>query len=235
MPITSPSYQLSFDLDLPEEELTGDSAHLSPEEIQARKDVARAMLENPDMWPKVNGKPEKPFWYEEYMKLSVGQWPFRVAVLIAWLGTPRKYRWPKTQAELADMLGMASDRQFSVWRARNPQIDAIANKAWRDRVLNHLSDSVDAMLEVASQPDYKGRGDRELHFKMAEILKDQLLLNSTGNIDLSKLSFEEKLRLAGLDKPEELVALKKKLIAEQSAVEDYSEEPDVAGDTDQPK
>jgi hypothetical protein len=229
MAITPPAYQLKLDLDLAEEET---DAALSAEQIQARKDAARAMLENPQTWPKdVDGKPVKPFWYEQYMRLSIGRWPFRVAVLIAWLRTPKKYRWPKTQDGLADLLGMSSDRQFTVWRAKNPMIEAMINEAWKERVLDSLSDSIDAMLEVAATPDYKGRGDRELHFKMAEILTETISLNQTGNIDLSKLSFSEKMKLAGINTPDELLALRDKLKAEQEEVEDYSEDGDVAVDS----
>lgn len=224
MPITPPSHQLTFDLDLPEEEV---SSSLSAEQIQARKDAARALLENPATWPKdETGKPVKPFWYEDYLKLSVGRWPFRVAVLIAWLKTPKKYRWPKTQDELADMLGMSSDRQFTVWRAKNPQIEAMVNEAWKNRILDGLTDSIDAMLEVAAIPDYKGRGDRELHFKMADILTDRMVVNDGSNIDLSKLSFAEKLKLAGVNSPDDLIALREKLMKETSTIEDYSEEDD---------
>jgi hypothetical protein len=222
MPITVPAYQLKFDLDLPEEE---SSSVLSAEDIQLRKDVARAFIENPETWPKgENGKPKKPFWFDSYEKLSAGRWPFRVAVLIAWLGTPKKYRWPKTQDELADMLGMGSDRQFSVWIAKNPQIKAMVHEAWKERALDRISDSMEAMFEVAANPDYKGRGDRELHFKVAEILTDKVILDNSGNVDLSKLSFEEKLRLAGLDNAEALLALKKQLAERQSVLEDYSED-----------
>jgi hypothetical protein len=229
MPITPPPFQLTFDLDLPEEEV---SAHLSQEQIQARKDTARALLENPATWPKgEDGKPEKPFWFENYLRLTVGRWPFRVAVLIAWLRTPKKYRWPKTQDELADMLGMSSDRQFAVWRAKNSQIEAMVNEAWKDRVLEGLGDSIEAMLEVARIPDYKGKGDRELHFKMADILTERMVLNNAGNVDLNKLTFEEKLRMAGLDDPEALLAFRKKLM-EDSTTEVYTEEAeDGSGDS----
>lgn len=221
MPISAPPYQLKFDLDLPEEEA---SSSLSAEQIQARRDAARALLENPATWPKgSDGKPEKPFWFDHYLRLTVGRWPFRVAVLIAWLRTPKKYRWPKTQDELADMLGMSSDRQFAVWRAKNPQIEAMVNEAWKDRVLDGLNDSIEAMLEVAAIPDYKGKGDRELHFKMADILTERMVLNNAGNVDLNKLSFEEKLRMAGLDDPEALIAFRNKLM-EGSTVEVYTED-----------
>lgn len=226
MPISSTPYQLSFNLDLPEDE--PGLAGLSADEIQARKDVAKAMLENPDTWPRgEDGKPEVPFWFEDYLRLAEGRWPFRVAVLIAWLRTPKKYRWPKTQQELANQLGLSSDRQFTVWRARNPQIDAMVHEAWRDKVLGGLSDSIDAMLEVASLADYKSRGDRELHFKLADILRENIHLSGTAT-DLSKLSFEEKLQLAGLDSQEKLNAFLDDLKREQA---EEQEDPEAAGES----
>ncbi|MBI5964923.1 MAG: hypothetical protein HY863_15700 [Chloroflexi bacterium] len=229
MPISVPVYQLKFDLDLPEEDL---NSALSPEDIQLRKDLARAFVENPETWEKdTNGKPVKPYWFDRYVTLSENRWPFRVAVLIAWLETPKKYRVPKTQDELADLLGMSSDRQFTVWIAKNPQIKAMVHEAWKERALDRINDSMEAMFEVAATPDYKGRGDRELHFKVAEILSDKVILDNSGNVDLNKLSFAEKLRLAGLDNPEALLALRKKLAEQQAVVENFTEEPDVNSDT----
>jgi len=221
MPI-SIAHQLSFDWDLPEEE---SNSALSAEEIQLRKDVARAFIENPDTWPKdKDGKPEKPYWFDRYVTLSETHWPFRVAVLTAWLETPKKYRYPKTQDELADMLGMSSDRQFTVWMAKNPQIKAMVHQAWKERALDRISDSMEAMFEVAALPDYKGRGDRELHFKIAEILSDKVIVDNSGNVDLSKLSFAEKLHLAGLDNPEALIRIREDLAARRSEMEKLSAE-----------
>lgn len=229
MPITSSPYQMKFDLDLPEED---PNSALSADEVQLRKDLARAFIENPETWPKNDaGKPEKPYWFDRYVTLSEGRWPFRVAVLIAWLGTPKKYRWPKTQDELADVLGMSSDRQFSVWMARNPQIKSMAHAAWKDKVLDGLSDSIDAMLEVAARSDYKSKGDRELHFKVAEILSDKVIVDDRGKVDLSKLPFDEKLRLAGLDSPEAVQRFRDELAAKRSTAEDQSEDN---GDVDVP-
>ena len=229
MPI-SIAHQLSFDWDLPEEE---SSSALSAEEIQLRKDLARAFIENPSTWPKNEyGRPEKPFWFDRYVTLSETHWPFRVAVLTAWLETPRKYRWPKTQDELADMLGMSSDRQFTVWMAKYEQIKAMVHAAWRERALDRLNDSMEAMFEVAATADYKGRGDRELHFKVAEVLSDRVIVDNLGKVDLSKLSYAEKLHIAGWDTPEGLLALKKQLAERQSVIEDYSEdEKNVDSDT----
>lgn len=216
--------QLSFEWDLPEEE---PNSALSAEEIQLRKDVAKAFIEDPNTWTKdpVDNKPVKPYWFDQYLVLHEGnmRFPFRVAVYTAWLCTPRKYRTPKTQEELADMLGMTSDRQFTVWMAKNPQIKAVVHSSWKEKALDHLNDSMEAMFEVAARPDYKGRGDRELHFKVAEILSDKLIVNNTGNVDLSKIPFSEKLKMAGLDKPEEWMKFREEIEKQQSAVEHYVE------------
>lgn len=222
--------QMTFEWDLPEDD---PSSALSAEEIQLRKDLAKAFIENPETWEKdEEGKPIKPAWFETYVRLhEASHWPFRVAVLTAWLDTPRKYRWPKTQDALADMLGLTSDRQFSVWMAKNPQIKAFVHSTWQEKALDRLSDTMEAMFTVAATPDYKGRGDRELHLKLAKVLSDVVVFDKTGNVDLSNLSFDEKLRLAGLDNPEALIALREELAKRRTEIESLSaeaEESDVS-------
>ena len=117
---------------------------------------------------------------------------------------------------------MSSDRQFTVWMAKNPQIKAMVHSAWKEKALDRLNDSMDAMYEVAATADYKGKGDRELHFKVAGILNDTVIVDKSGNVDLSKLSFEEKLRLAGLDNPEALIALRSELAKRRAEMERLS-------------
>lgn len=218
--------QLKFEWDLPEEE--SDSA-LSADEIQLRKDLAEAFIQNPAHWEKdAEGKPVAPYWLNQAITLHEGKmrFPFRAAVLTAWLCTPKKYRHPETQDQLADLLGLSSDRQFTVWMAKNPQIKAVVHNAWKENALDRLNDSMDAMYEVAAKPDYKGKGDRELHFKVAGILNDTVIVDKTGNVDLSKLSFEEKMRLAGLDNPEALIALRNELAKRRAEMEKLSVEED---------
>lgn len=207
----TPAKQMTFEWDLPEDAF---SSALSAEEIQLRKDLAEAFIVNPEHWEKdAEGKPVKPYWLDQAITLHEGKmrFPFRAAVLTAWLCTPKKYRQPKTQGELANLLGLGSDRMFTVWLAKNPQIKAVVHSAWKEKALDHLHDSMEAMFEVAATPDYKGKGDRELHFKVAEILTDKVIVDDKGKVDLSKLGFEEKLRLAGLDNPDALIQLRAEL------------------------
>jgi len=219
MPISPPAYQLKFDLDLPEEE---SNSALSAEEINLREEAARKAFENGESFPKdENGKPIAPYNLALYISMRIGRWPFRVAALIMWLATPRKYRWPKTQDELANLLGMGSDRQFSVWRSKNPSIDLMMAEAWKKNAVERLPDSLEAMYEVAATPDYKGKGDRELHYKLAEILQDHSTINlnaASGDADdvLKNIPFAKLLELAGVNTPERIAEFKAKIAREHT-------------------
>lgn len=229
--MSTPPNQLSFEWDLPEDE---SSSALSAEEIQFRKDLAEAFIRNPEHWEKDDqGKPVKPYWLDHAITLHEGKmrFPFRAAVLAAWLATPKKYRVPKTQDELADLLGLSSDRQFTIWMARNPQIRAVAHTVWKERALDRVNDSMEAMFEVAALSDYKGKGDRELHFKVAEILSDKLVVDTQGKADLSKLTFEEKIRLAGFDNPEALIKVRDEIAKRRAEMERLAAEEEESNAT----
>lgn len=205
MSIKPPDFQLRFDLELPEEQ--SKDAALTTEEVRIRSMAAKTRLESGETW--TSGKP--PVWMQEYYQLLAGGWDWRIACYIAWKATPKAYRWPANQEQLArDVLGLTSDRQISVWRAKNPAIDAMVQDVGASRVLDRVADAIEAMTEVASTPNYKGKGDRELMFRMAGLLKDEVeITDKTGLPDLSKLTWEEKLKLAQLDTPDALEEFKK--------------------------
>lgn len=214
MTIKPPEYQLKMSLNVPEAEQAQDV--LSLEEVRLRSEAARAGLENGTSWPvdPDTKQVRPPAMMQEYYRLCAGGWPWRVAMYIVWLATPRRLRWPASQEELAtQILGLTSDRVLSTWRTKNPVIDALARDIGVGRALERVTDSIDAMMEVAATPDYKGKGDRELHLKMAGLLADGQMevISKSGLPDLSKLSWEEKLALAGLDTPEKIDAYKREL------------------------
>ena len=106
------------------------------------------------------------------------------------------------------------------------------------RVLDRVSDSIEAMMTVAARDDYKGRGDRELHFRMAGMLKDSVeITDKRGMPDLSKLPWQDKLALARLTDPSEIEAFKAELAEryrrEQGLSNDVSPDNNLE-DTDQP-
>ncbi len=137
-----------------------------------------------------------PRWMDLYKRLIEGGWKWRVAVYIAWASQPKKYRWPMTQEELAvNCLGLNSDRAIATWRKKNPTIDETISMLQGSIIFDALPDALNAMVEVATEADYKGHADRKLMFEMgglytpsskitAEIAK-KLSKQNMGENDLS--------------------------------------------------
>lgn len=225
MTIDKPTYQLKLPLELPEEQ--ADDSMLSVDEIRLREEAARQQFEGGQYWQvDAEGEKQVPEWFETYLKLTGGGWPFRVALLIVWLAQP-KPRVPKTQNELAKMMGLNSDRQFSIWRAKNPAIDAQVEQVRFAMVFDAMSDIFAASIAVATTHDYKGRGDREMLYKMRGYLSDKIEADiTTRGADLSKLSFAEILELANIKNPEEILAMRKRLQADKPEFEEEEEPED---------
>lgn len=189
MPIHKPEYQLSFDLDLPDD---GSSTALSTEEIRLRSETARHAFE---------GQTDLK-WMGEYARLRDGGWDWRVAAYIAWASSPQvdPPRNPKTQEELAQKhMGLTSDRAISTWRKKNPAIDEMvallqSSGTWQER-----ADHFDALNEGArkSKSDYKFFPYLKLAMEMRNDYVPTAKLDAMlkkGNInksDLADMSEEE--------------------------------------------
>jgi len=108
-----------------------------------------------------------PVYYEQFLELCHNGWPWRVAAYIAWAASPRQGRWPRTQEELAVLvLGLTSDRQIAAWRKKNPAIDDLISHLQVAPMLAHRADVIQALVVSASDPDYKGHGDRKLYLEI---------------------------------------------------------------------
>ena len=108
-----------------------------------------------------------PSYYEQFLELFDAGWPWRVAAYIAWAASPKQARWPKTQEELAQtVLGLTSDRQIAKWRKNNPQIVDLIARLQVAPMLEHRADVIQALIASASDPDYKGHGDRKLFLEI---------------------------------------------------------------------
>jgi hypothetical protein len=147
-----------------------------------------------------------PRWMDLFKRLVEVGWKWRVAVYIAWAAQPKKYRQPATQEELAiQCLGLTSDRAIATWRKNNESIDETISVLQGAIIFDALPDAMNAMVEVASEADYKGHQDRKLMFEMAGIYTPsskitaemaKKLVNSNPD-DLESLSDEELRKLEG--------------------------------------
>jgi hypothetical protein len=150
--------QMVLELDLPEVQLE----NISPEEARLKSETARRTVES------LYGLQNAPAWLNDYFMLREKGWPFRQAAYIAWASTPSDARNPKTQQELALMLGLTSDRAISTWRRKNPAIiETIAlmqsASLWSTRA-DAFSNLIQGMQK--SGTDYKFFNHLKLYLEM---------------------------------------------------------------------
>jgi len=202
--------QLELGLDL--DDTVQDPGAPSFEEIQARSEAARQLMErlvvspgaDADRWGET-----PPAWFEHFLKLR--EWfSWRIACYIAWAASPKQERWPKTQEDLArEVLGLASSRQISEWRKKYPKIDDAIALIQAAPLWEHRADIYEALVAVATSHDYKGHSDRKLALELlGDYVPRSKVEASIGEArDLSELTDEELDALSeglGIEVPEDI-------------------------------
>ncbi len=165
MPLQKPNFdldanyhQLALELDLPEIEGEG----VSVEEARQRSEAGRSALFL------MKGTADQPSWYKTFERLLEGGWPWRQATYIAWASIPKEGRRPETQDDLAKKyLRLTSDRVIATWRRRNPAIDEMIALLQSAPLWDHRAEVFDALIQVATQADYKGHNDRKLFLELS--------------------------------------------------------------------
>jgi len=191
---------------------TGGESSLSFEEVQARSENARRVLEEMccpaartdadsesgglrgEMAPDAGWSDSAISWFSHYLKLRELGFSWRIACYIAWAASPKRERWPKTQEELAtEVLGLASARQISEWRRKYPKIDDAIALIQAAPLWEHRADIYAALVEVATDADYKNHPDRKLALEMlGDYVPRSKVEASIGEArDLSDLTDEE--------------------------------------------
>ena len=166
----------------------------------ARGRTDRDQTETPPIPPV---KPNTFGWEEDFFLLMNQGWPWRVAVYIAWAGSPKVGRWPKTQETLAiDVLGLTSDRQISEWRKNNPAIDEMIGIMQAMPLLSHRRDIFEALATSASDPSSKGAQDRKTALTMTGDYVPHLKIDqkreTSDPMDKSDAELDEIIRKGGL-------------------------------------
>ncbi len=162
------------------------------EEARLRSETARSQFE---------GGKDRPGWFQRYNELRAAGWSWRVACYIAWASCPKRDRQPRSQEELAtQILGLTSDRQIWTWRQRNPAIDETVAILQAAPLFEHRADIFKALIESATNPDYKSHQDRKIALEMLGDYIPRLRVDDSRRTadDLADLSEEELARLAGM-------------------------------------
>jgi len=190
--------QLSFDFELDEVEDDAGERKVSPDEARVISEAARQTFESK----------EKPEWFKDYLGLIEKGWPWRVACYIAWASSPKINRWPATLKELAtDVLGLTTPRVVYTWRKKHPGIDTVIAMMQAQALYEHRRDVIEALVSVASTPDYKAHNDRKLYLEMLGdyIPKSKLELGKAGKSDELNEKSDDDLRRWLTDDEEETV------------------------------
>jgi len=150
--------QMMLELDLLEVQID----NISPEDARLKSEAARHAVEG------LNGSNDAPAWLNDYFMLREKGWPFRQAAYIAWASTPNDSRSPKTQQELAILLGLSSDRAISTWRKRNPAIIETIAIMQSAALWSHRSDAFANLIKgmQASGDDYKYFNHLKLYLEL---------------------------------------------------------------------
>lgn len=167
---------------------------VSPDEARMRSEAARKLFDE---------AAEKPEWFARYAELRSAGWSWRVACYIAWASCPRKSRDPKSQEELATtVLGLTSDRQIWTWRTKNPAIDETVALLQAAPLFEHRADILRALIDSATDPDYKHHQDRKIALEMMGdyVPRVQLEDDRRRIDDLDQLPEEELRKLASQGK-----------------------------------
>jgi hypothetical protein len=195
MSLDKPVFQLILPLGGVDEAIQ-DDLHLSAEQVRERSEAALTALSAARVLDPETGKEKAPRWMELFERLHDGGWPWRVAVYIAWAAQPKATRFPETQELLATTcLGLNSDRAISTWRKKNQSIDNTVGILQGAMIFEALPDAYEAMITVATDPDYKGHQDRKLMFEMAGVytprISAELRKRGLTVDDLAELSDDE--------------------------------------------
>jgi len=183
--------QLKFDLDLDDLEDDALERAISPDEARLISETARNQFEG-------QGGDD---WYRDYLQLREHGWPWRVAAYIAWASSPKVKRQPETVADFAtQVLGLRGPRVIYTWRQKYPSLDAVVAMMQAKPLFEHRRDVFDALVTMASSPDYKAFNDRKLFLEMTgdHVPRSKLDVARSGKAnDLSELSDDELAEMAG--------------------------------------
>ena len=135
---------------------------MSPEEARLISETARQALESNPRLTKPDQQAGEFSWLEDYLQLFRVGWPWRIASFIAWAASPKQNRWPKTQEELAHLIGLTTDRAIGNWRRKNPSIDQVVAIMQAAPLIAHRRDIYQALAISASDPNHRSNPDRKL-------------------------------------------------------------------------
>lgn len=112
-------------------------------------------------------------WWAEFEELRAMGLDWRKAVAVAWRASRGLDRKPPTQAELASLMGLKSDRTVRKWFEEDPALEDLVAAFQAGPLLKHRRDVIEALVESASNAEAAHSGDRKLFFQLTGDLEEK--------------------------------------------------------------
>lgn len=169
------------------EDLVSDEEGISYEEAQQ---LSRDALD--EFEQALDDRPECAPLREPFLEMLEQGWGWRKALYIAWAQLPLAVRWPKTQDELAVIMGLRSARTIRKWREKNPGIDLLVKRAMGARAASRVSELTANILtrtyQVGMTHDYKGHKDRRLWLEADGLLQQKVDVTLTSAVSADEMA-----------------------------------------------
>lgn len=134
---------------------------------------------------------------------------WRKAMVVAWRASSGLNRKPETQAKLAALMGLKSDRTIRKWFEESPELEELVATVQAGPLFQHRRDVIVALVASACTEAPANAADRRLFFQLTGDLeeKSQHRLVGSGSepvrvqavtADLSRLTTDELVRLREL-------------------------------------
>lgn len=141
-------------------------------------------------------------WSDTYQALLEEGWEWRKAAYIAWASLPAIGRQPATLGEFANLIGLRSTKAIRAWRMKNKAIDLAVQRLSLGSLIDSAPAVIEALVESASDPNYKASPDRKLYFEMTGMYVPRsrigVGIDDAEADDPAAMSREELARLAGM-------------------------------------
>ena len=138
---------------------------------------------------------EMPF-ADIYASLNADGYSWRQSAVIAWLAMPKSERAPATKRELGDMLGCSGTTIAKLVKAEATQLQLV--RLTTSSLLQHMASVNDALIQSASDPNYKNNQDRKTYYQLTGVLQDkhEIIVKPTDNVAMQQKSESELLAMA---------------------------------------
>lgn len=126
-----------------------------------------------------------------YADLLASGFTFREAAVIAWLSMGISNRVPSTQKELAAALGCSPAIISKIKRSEKAQLQLM--KLTTASLISHAAEVDAALVEVATNPDYKSVRAMELFYKRIGAIQDkhEITMTPMEDIAMSNMTDDE--------------------------------------------